>query len=368
MANHKMRKCSGCGNEISAKGKVVCPHCGKVHKGSKTWLIALVVGVLLIGVAGSMGDDEPEVVSDTSTTKASENEVETIESENITETEEPERTEFFIGEFVNLKDIVVRVLGVSDYTESNTYLQPDEGFVRKAVEVEIFNIGTSDYDLQSLFSFEIRDSAGYAYTPNWYDTLNEVLSGSIPVGGKSRGYVFFDVPENETITSLLYDYALYSSGQITFNLDASKTVADVAYTNPAKLNTVQLGTEVKDTSLIVTVNSVKQANLSSLDAMSIEGYKYLIADVMVKNISNSNVYNSAYGMFYAVDTDGFRYKLSIYAEGLRGTIDGDLAPGKDARAEIAFIVKNGVTIDYIVYSDILGLDTLPVFDLNEIIN
>lgn len=335
----------------------------QVHKIRDMFFISFIVFLALFAVGCTANTDAKVVSSEEGTKKAT-----TATEAATTEEVLLERSEFFIGEYVNLKDIVVRVIGASDYAETNQFMQPDEGFVRKAVEVEVINIGDTNYSLSSIFSFEIRDSEGFSYTPNFFDGTNQVLSGTIPVAGRARGYVFFDIPKDETISQLLYDYALFSNGQITFDLDVTKAVTDTSYTIDEVLRTVKMGNEVVDTSLSITINSVKQKELSRFDATSNPGYSYLIADVIVKNTSSSNQYIYASSMFYAVDAEGFRYSLSVFAEGLRGNLDGDLAPGKETRAEIAFLVKKGVFIDYIVYSDTFSKGDLPVVLVEEVIN
>lgn len=61
MSKDKMRTCKSCGHEISAKGKVTCPNCGRVNKKpiyKRFWFIALAL-IVFMGVIGSMGSDEP---------------------------------------------------------------------------------------------------------------------------------------------------------------------------------------------------------------------------------------------------------------------------------------------------------------------
>jgi len=55
----KMRKCKSCGAEISSKGKVACPSCGRVHKKpfyTRWWFILLVLIIISGGAAGRGGD------------------------------------------------------------------------------------------------------------------------------------------------------------------------------------------------------------------------------------------------------------------------------------------------------------------------
>lgn len=61
MSKDKMTTCKSCGHEISAKGKVTCPSCGRVNKKpfyKKTWFIVLVVLVVLGAIGGSGGTND----------------------------------------------------------------------------------------------------------------------------------------------------------------------------------------------------------------------------------------------------------------------------------------------------------------------
>ena len=123
MAN--LRKCNSCGAEIARKGKVLCLHCGQVHKKpsyTRGWFI-LIIFFLIVGAIGSLGDD-PKAIAETQSNASDKNG--SGEFNSTTESVQEERTEFFIGEHVSLKDVVVRVIGIADYIGKNEFLIPEE--------------------------------------------------------------------------------------------------------------------------------------------------------------------------------------------------------------------------------------------------
>lgn len=67
LTSNKMTKCKSCGTEISAKGKVTCPSCGRVNKKpiyKRAWFIILSV-IIVLGVIGGLGSDDNETASNT---------------------------------------------------------------------------------------------------------------------------------------------------------------------------------------------------------------------------------------------------------------------------------------------------------------
>ena len=82
MASSKMTKCKACGHDISAKGKVTCPSCGKIYKKpiyKRGWFIVLCV-IVLIGAISGLGSD--------STTKSTNN-TDTVSEKKVEEVKEP---------------------------------------------------------------------------------------------------------------------------------------------------------------------------------------------------------------------------------------------------------------------------------------
>lgn len=73
MAKNKMTHCKSCGHEISAKGKVTCPSCGRVNKKpiyKRVWFIALVVIVVLSVIANMGSNDSTSTPTTSNTTTA----------------------------------------------------------------------------------------------------------------------------------------------------------------------------------------------------------------------------------------------------------------------------------------------------------
>jgi DNA-directed RNA polymerase subunit RPC12/RpoP len=87
----KMRRCSACGNEISAKGKVTCPYCGQVNKKpfyKRVWFIILALFVVL-SAFGSLGDEDTPSSTSKEVSSSSNTEKEAVQTETEQSQKEP---------------------------------------------------------------------------------------------------------------------------------------------------------------------------------------------------------------------------------------------------------------------------------------
>ena len=67
------------------------------------------------------------------------------------------------------------------------------------------------------------------------------------------------------------------------------------------------------------------------------GNIYFIVDCTIENSSNEAVHLSSLLMFSLVDAEGYNYNITIGPE-TKGSLDGELAPGRKMRGELAFEV------------------------------
>ena len=57
--SEKLINCKACGQEV-AKSAKKCPHCGAKNKNSAPILLSIIVGIVLIAIIASAGNDEPK--------------------------------------------------------------------------------------------------------------------------------------------------------------------------------------------------------------------------------------------------------------------------------------------------------------------
>ncbi|WP_066638551.1 DUF4352 domain-containing protein [Desulfolucanica intricata] len=97
-----------------------------------------------------------------------------------------------------------------------------------------------------------------------------------------------------------------------------------------------VGESVKMGDLQFTVNSVRNSNGNNFIKPK-EGNVYLLADCTIDNLSQEATSISSILMFKVVDNEGYNYNVTIGPD-TRGTLDGELAPGRKMRGELVFEV------------------------------
>ena len=144
MATNKMTKCKSCGNEISAKGKVTCPSCGRVNKKpiyKRAWFIVLSV-IIVISVISVLGSDDSETASDSNNS----NDDNTVVEKKQEVTKEPVESKLALGSTVELRDFTI-------VFNSYTIEKIDNQFadVKEAIVISTTITNTSD-ETESMFA------------------------------------------------------------------------------------------------------------------------------------------------------------------------------------------------------------------------
>lgn len=192
----------------------------------KKWWFWLIIIVLVIGIAGTGGEDqtEPEAVanedSEEAADDASESDNSTDEGEEGTEADEEELTEdeFSVGEAVQLGDNVLTVTEV-EKSDGDEFDQPKSGNEYVIVHVEIENSGEENISYNP-FNFKMANSEGQivdqALTIIDSDTALE--SGELAPGGTVPGTIVFEQPVDDPELQLQFEPSFWSGDMIKINL------------------------------------------------------------------------------------------------------------------------------------------------------
>lgn len=172
MARNKMVQCKSCGHEVSRKGKVTCPNCGRVSKPpiyKRTWFIVLAV-IIVLSMIGSMGKNENTSSTDVSESAASSN--------NSSETKSIEDVE----EKVELIDVTVDelfdLLNSNALKASNTYKYK---YVRLTGELSVIDAQGNYFSLQPMNEEFTFDSILCRISDEHLDTVMELEIGQLVV-------------------------------------------------------------------------------------------------------------------------------------------------------------------------------------------
>lgn len=147
-----------------------------------------------------------------SDTSNSENPHEVIKtSEN--KSSEPSN-EFEVGDTAETDNFKISFISANDYASNNEFLQPKDGNKYIKCEFEFENISNTDQYV-TLWDFKCyADSYSCEQTYLEDDTLSATLSN----GKKTKGAVFFEIPQDSESVTLEYDTSFWSQNKIIFNV------------------------------------------------------------------------------------------------------------------------------------------------------
>ena len=181
-------KCSKCGTDFQGN---FCPNCATPAPGvaseektvvrrstppkkKKKWpiVLAIVAAVIIIAAIGGSGNDGPKKIDDVPQTQQPSNTPEA-------------KTEFSVGEKVELNNIVVTFTGVTTNT-GNEFNKPNDGNVFALCSFEIDNNSDKDIAISSLMSFDayVDDYSTNMSLTSQITSNNQQLDGKVSAGKK----------------------------------------------------------------------------------------------------------------------------------------------------------------------------------------
>lgn len=171
--------------------------------------LGIIIVLVIIGAIGAATGNKPEKVgttTDTSKTNTSTGN----ESKPTTQT-------YKLGDQVKLKDNVVTVHTVADYTSSNQFIKPKDGNKFVVVDVSIKNDSKEAINY-NLFDFKLQDDKDYSYSTGLADKEPSFSSGALQPGQSTRGFLSFEIPTGNQATKLVFTPEFLSTSQIIFEL------------------------------------------------------------------------------------------------------------------------------------------------------
>ena len=203
----KMTQCKVCGAQI-AKGAKVCPNCGKRRRGAgkiigTIFLVLLIV--IIIGAVLNSNGDGPRKVGDAA-------------SEGGAAPSATELTVFCVGDKVELNDVIVTLVNVSE-SAGGGFMTPEDGKVYLLCEFEIENDSSSEIAVSSMLSFS-------AYVDGYATNLDlgaiassdrSQLDGSVAPGKKMNGIIGYSVDQQWTEFEIRFTPDFWSGREIVFS-------------------------------------------------------------------------------------------------------------------------------------------------------
>lgn len=196
--------CKHCQSEIPKKAKV-CPNCRKKQRGIFKWILIVAVVLVFIGSSFGGGDDS---ASDSNPQKVGD--VSGLTKEN--DTKEDVKNKFYVGEIVETSKLRITFVSAKEYQSDNQFIQPKAGNVYYEMEFEVENISDSNQNVSS-WDFDCY-ADNYDMEQVYMDGMD--LDATLSAGKKTKGSVFFEVPEDAKEISLEYETNFWTEDKIIF--------------------------------------------------------------------------------------------------------------------------------------------------------
>jgi hypothetical protein len=109
----------------------------------------------------------------------------------------------------------------------------------------------------------------------------------------------------------------------------------------------QVGDTVKFDNLKITLNAATE--VKEAEFLSPDNDKFLVIDMTIENVGDQSEAVSTLLQIELMDADSYTYTPTIYIDA-KGSVDGEVAPGRKMRGEVAFDVPDSDYYEFI-FSD-----------------
>lgn len=178
----------------------------------------LMLSLCACTVDPSGGQNAPALVT---TTPNEQNSVSTTPDDELPATETPtiaEETVFKVGDTVELNDVTVKFIGVSE-KKGSQYNKPEDGNIYVLCEFEIVNNSKKELAVSSMLNFEAYCddyACDYSLGALIEKGNKEQLDGSVPAGKKMKGVVGYEVTKEWKELEVHYTLDFWTDSKIIF--------------------------------------------------------------------------------------------------------------------------------------------------------
>lgn len=214
-------KCKTCGADI-AKDAKTCPSCGAKNKRKHPVLgvLLILVGIAAVASALGGGDPAPSRVDATAASTSQTDGGSSLASSAVSAPSTAEastQTTFGVGETVELNDVVVTLVDVSE-NDGGNYMSPTDGKEFVVFEFEIENNSSSEITVSSLLSFDayVDDYATALSLSATISTGKSQLDGAVAAGKKMNGVIGYEVDPGWSEMEVHFTPSFWTSKDIVF--------------------------------------------------------------------------------------------------------------------------------------------------------
>lgn len=125
---------------------------------------------------------------------------------------QPAKTEYAVGEAIQIDDLVFKVKGTKVFKSDNEFIQPDKGKVFLIVSVAMENRGEEKLDL--FMTYKVEDANGVQNGQDYTDVPDALEADSLAPGGKVAGNIVFQVPKSRKGLKLVLEPNVFLDQQV----------------------------------------------------------------------------------------------------------------------------------------------------------
>lgn len=164
------------------------------------WII-IVILVIVIGSTGANNNPSKTTLTSGSTT---------------TDTKTESNTSYNVGDVYEDSTVAIKYLSLDDnFKGYNQYATIKSGCKIIKAEFEFENVGSTDF-LATAYDFNCY-ADGYD-CENFWSAEDSGFTSTLSSGKKTKGNVYFQVPENATQITLEYETNVWTSKKVVFNV------------------------------------------------------------------------------------------------------------------------------------------------------
>jgi hypothetical protein len=342
------------------------------RKYPKTLIILIIAALLAVTLA--CGESEtPEKVGEVATEApaAEEKAVEETEDpepeaeEGTSPTSTPQPTQpapenYQVGDIVNIGDIVMVVLGW-EIPEGDDFNQPEEGKKFIAVELLFVNQGDDARSISTMMQMALKDESGQQYDVDFMGssaTGSSSPDGEIGPGERIRGKVGYQVPEDVTDLTFVYDADFFSAGKVFVELGDEPVTLDPPeeIAGEQAVDAYAVGDVIEIGQMALTVNEVTYPAGDDFNQPD-EGKKFVVVDVTFENKASEAKTLSTIMQMTLKDTTGQGYDVDLMATAVAdgSSPDGEIAPGETIRGQVGYQVpEDAEDLMFVFDADVFG--------------
>ncbi len=268
--------------------------------------------------------------------------------------EEPEEVEAVVGSLIESDDMALVVEDFERGVNLGEFVEPDDGNEFASASVALKNTSDDFVSVSNLLQTRIRDDENYSYDQTLFSGDEPSFNdGQFAPGEVERGAINFEIPEDATGLTLVWDFnSDLFTGLERALIDVEEETAVHTLEQNLQIDVYDVGTTVEFEDTEVTVNEMRTEEELGRFTEPETGNEYVIVDISIENQTGEQQRVSTAIQMMIKDGDGYSYQ-----EDLGATVELDRAfdetspigDGETRRGEVVYEVEEGLSPLYWVF-------------------